>query len=37
MLGQEMKFQEGSFLVKEGCLRRRNRKRFYPFVFEVPD
>jgi len=33
-----MKFQERSFLVKEGCLRRRgDQKRFYPFVFEVPE
>jgi len=32
-----MKFQERSFLVKEGCLRRGDQKRFYPFVFEVPE
>ncbi|GAH45126.1 unnamed protein product, partial [marine sediment metagenome] len=32
-----MKFQERSFLVKEGYLRRGDRKRFYPFVFEVPE
>jgi hypothetical protein len=32
-----MKFQERSFLVKEGYLRRGDQKRFYPFVFEVPE
>lgn len=32
-----MKFQERNFLVKEGYLRREDGKRFYPFVFEVPE
>jgi len=32
-----MKFQERNFLIKEGCLRRGDQKRFYPFVFEVPE
>jgi len=32
-----MKFQEGSFLIKEGCLKRGEQKRFYPYVFKVPE
>lgn len=32
-----MERQEKNYFIKEDCLRRKNEKRLYPFVFKVPE